>query len=135
MASKKRNLEWRKAELIDQIQESRFELAGCLEGTVESLNIVKSIRRSFRENTWRWAGGAVAAGLVMVNALLKSRRAGHKPKKGVAGAVLGTVITVAQPYLLLLLQRMVEAAVASAGVGSSAPLTLREAGLSPDAAV
>lgn len=125
MASGKRASGWEKAELIDAIEESRCDLAARLDGAARALNVMEGMRRSFREHTWEWLAAALASGLV----LIRSRSGGEKQTARLAAApamskirgwAVQTLVSVAQPYVALLVQRLVEHWV-SRSAGQSGP--------------
>lgn len=125
MASGKRANGWEKAELIDAIEDSRCDLAARLDGAARALNVMEGVRRSFREHPWEWLAAALASGLV----LIRSRNGGEKQAARLAavpampkirGWAVQTLVSVAQPYVALLVQRLVEYWV-SRSVGQSGP--------------
>lgn len=113
MAAQQSAFEWRKEELIERLAESRWELASHLDSTARSLNVVANVRRSFRENTWKWLFGAVAAGLILARARVRVRApsAAIPSKQGILGVLGHALLGLGQPYLLMLLQRLASAVV------------------------
>lgn len=86
--------------------------------------MLEGVRRSFREHTWEWLATALASGLLLVRVRGASGKrsliaavAPQAIKSRVGGVIARTFLTVAQPYLALLVQRLVEHWVSRSSAG------------------